>query len=60
MVIVDENFCLLPNIYGYNGLPAFRKIGVKTTLFKKGSDTLFDAFSEAFEERLYVRKKFEK
>ena len=60
MVIVDENFCLSPNVYGFNGLPAFKIIGVKTTLFKKGSDTLFDIFSKAFEESLYVQKKFEK
>ena len=60
MVIVDEDFCLSPNVYGCDGLPAFQKVGVKTTLFKKGSDTLFDVFSQAFEECLYVQKKFEK
>ena len=54
MVIVDENFVETPEIYGFQGMPALRKIFQKTTLEPHEADCCFLAFDQAYEDKIFT------
>ena len=53
MVIVDEDFVESPEIYGFQGMPALKKIFQKTSLEPNEANYCFIAFDQAFEDKIF-------